>query len=292
MYHLYITFIQQDEIAVKKTLTTCYGAELIELDTIEDIEKAKKLSLVKTLAAEQRLGTRISDITKQQYYNQQISRPVVITSPHIRETSELFDQENYGRMFSFYRHPIDYDVHPQLKQKLPPEAGANNFLTRLLSDVHVGDLGFKELGIAKQVIRQVGVTGTRDSMVESLFRIGKYMGWVPVNGLGTRESEESDDEIVKACIDEYVQSSPEERYADHNSPEWQVFYQRNKLDCQLYEIARSTWRAQIQTIIPLTLQMERKCMIQAKKEAGKRDPVFVPLCLDYFEDEEDEQDET
>ncbi|KAL7503159.1 hypothetical protein ACHAXN_000986 [Cyclotella atomus] len=285
-WHVHVS----DEIAVKKTLTKCYGAELIELDTIEDIEKAKKLSLVKTLSAENRLGKRTSDITKQPYYNQQISRPVVITSPHIRETSELFDQDNSGRMFSFYRHPIDYDVHPQLKQKLPPEAGANNFLTRLLSDVHVGDLGFKELGIAKQVIRQVGVTGTRDSMAESLFRIGKYMGWVPVYGMGTQESEESDDEIVKACIEEFVQSSPDERYADHNSPEWQVFYKRNMLDCQLYEIARSTWRAQIQTIIPLTLQMERKCIIQAGKEARKRDPVFVPLCQDYFEDEEEEQE--
>jgi hypothetical protein len=275
-------FMYQDELAVKKTLTTCYGAELVELDTVEDIDKAKKLELVSTLASQNRLGTRISDVTKKPYYNQQYSRPVVITSPHIRESAELFSQDHYGRMFSFYRHPIDYDVNPQLKQKLPPEAGASNFLTRLLSEVHVGELGFKELGIAKQVIRQTTVAGTRDAMEESLFRIGKYFGWVPVNGMGTKESEESDDAIVKACIQDIVQSFPKERYADHNSPEWQVFYQRNKLDCQLYEIARSTWRAQIQTIIPLTLQMDRKCNIQAEKEENKRDPLFVPLCLDYF----------
>ena len=274
----------QDEIAVKKALRECYGAELIELDTVEDIDKAKKLSLVSTLTAEDRLGSRISESINQPYYNQQISRPVIITSPHIREASELFSQDNYGRMFSFYRHPIDYDVHPQLKQKLPPEAGANNFLTRLLSDVHVGELSFKELGIAKQVIRQVGVTGTRDQMAESVFRIGKYMGWVPVNGFGTKESEATDDETVKSCIEENVQSAPEERYADHNSPEWQVFYQRNKLDCQLYEIARSTWRAHIQTIIPLTLQMDRKCTNQAQKKEEDREPAFLPLCKDYFED--------
>ena len=277
---------------MKKALTTCYGADLIELDTIEDITKAKNLDLVSSLASQNRLGARISDTTKEPYYNQQISRPVVITSPHIREASELFNQENYGRMFSFYRHPIDYNVHPQLKQKLPPDAGVNNFLTRLLSDVYVGELGFKELGIAKQVIRQVGVTGTRDVMAESIFRIGKYFGWVPLNGMGMKESEESDDEIVKACIEDIVQSSPEERYADHNSNEWQVFYQRNKLDCQLYEIARSTWRAQIQTIIPLTLQMERKCTVQAEKEEKDRDPAFTPLCRDYFEAEEEEPEDT
>lgn len=242
---------------MKRTLTKCYGADLIELNTVEDVVKAKKLELVSTLVTQDRLGTRVSDVTKQPYYNGQSSRPLVITSPHIREAAELFNQEHYGRMFSFYRHPIDYDVHQNLKEKLPPEAGANNFLTRLLSDVHTGELSFKELGIAKQVIRQVTVAGTRDLMSESLFRIGKYFGWVPVGGKGTKESQEADDVMAKACIEGIIATVPEERYADHNSPEWQVFYQRNTMDCQLYELARSTWRAQIQTIIPLTLQKRR-----------------------------------
>ena len=39
--------------------------------------------------------------------------------------------------------------------------------------------------------------------------------------------------------------------------EWRAFYEANKLDCKLYEIARSTWRAEIQTIIPLMLQKQR-----------------------------------
>ena len=247
----------KDELAIKNALRTCYGANLVELDTLEDVSKAKKLDLVATLVSQERLGTRISDLTKQQYYNGQSSRPLVITSPHIREAAELFSQDHFGRMFSFYRHPIDYDVHPNLKKKLPPEAGASNFVTRLLSDVHTGELGFKELGIAKQVIRQVTVTGTRDLMAESLFRIAKYFGWVPVGGMGSKESEEADDATAKVCIEDIVQAAPEERYADHNSPEWEVFYQRNKMDCQLYELARSTWRAQIQTIIPLTLQKQR-----------------------------------
>ncbi|KAL7516646.1 hypothetical protein ACHAWX_001637 [Stephanocyclus meneghinianus] len=252
-WHVHVS----DELAIKNALRTCYGANLVELDTVEDVSKAKKLDLVATLVSQERLGTRISDVTKQQYYNGQSSRPLVITSPHIREAAELFSQDHFGRMFSFYRHPIDYDVHPNLKKKLPPEAGASNFLTRLLSDVHTGELGFKELGIAKQVIRQVTVTGTRDLMAESLFRIAKYFGWIPVGGMGSKESEEADDAAAKACIEDIVQSAPEERYADHNSPEWEVFYQRNKMDCQLYELARSTWRAQIQTIIPLTLQKQR-----------------------------------
>jgi hypothetical protein len=159
-------------------------------------------------------------------------------------------------MFSFYRHPIDYDVHPNLKKKLPPEA-VNNFMTRLLSGIHTGELGFKELGIGKQVIRQTTVAGTRDLMSESIFRIAKYLGWVPVGGEGTKLSEEKDDAIAHSCIDEILKSYPGERYADHNSLAWRAFYKANKMDCQLYELATSTWRAQIQTIIPLTLQKKR-----------------------------------
>lgn len=170
-------------------------------------------------------------------------------------------------------------------------------MTRLLSNVHTGPLGFKELGIGKQVIRQTTLAGTRDLMAESLFRFGKYFGWVPAGGHGTKESAEQDDELAVKCIDEMLEGVPGERYADHNSKvsqtswegeergavgakfatsatfvgalrpgltvrylscqEWAVFYKANKMDCQLYEIARSTWRAQIQTIIPLTLQKIR-----------------------------------
>lgn len=242
-----------DEIPVKKVLKTCYGADLVELNTEQDVEKAKKLKLVPSLVSQERVGP---GSLKEKLYNGQRKQPIVITSPHISEVAELFTQENMGRMFSFYRHPIDYDLHPNLKTKLPPEA-VNNFMTRLLSDVHTGELGFKELGIAKQVIRQCTLAGTRDLMPESILRFAKYFGWVPTGGEGTKLSEENDNAIAKSCIDDILQSYPGERYADHNSPEWQAFYKANKMDCQLYELARSTWRAQIQTIIPLTLQKKR-----------------------------------
>jgi len=259
-----------DEIPVKKVLKTCYGADLIELDTEEDVEKAKELKLVSSLASQERVGP---GSLKEKLYNGQRKQPIVITSPHIREVAELFNQDNMGRMFSFYRHPIDYDLHPNLKTKLPPDA-VNNFMSRLLSDVHTGELGFKELGIGKQVIRQSTLSGTRDLMSESILRFGQYFGWVPTGGEGTKLSEEADNAIAKSCIEDILQSYPGERYADHNSPEWQAFYKANKMDCQLYELARSTWRAQIQTIIPLSLQ---------KKRAGEGD--------DDEKNDEDEEEE-
>ncbi|KAL3784285.1 hypothetical protein ACHAW5_010105 [Stephanodiscus triporus] len=244
-----------DEVAVKAVLSRCYDAEVVELNSVEDVERARGMNLVSSLVDRGRLGP--AAVEADGLYNGQRRRPLVIASPHIREAAELFSQDNFGRVFSFYRHPIDYDVHPSLRKTLPPEAGANNFMTRLLSDVRAGPLSFKELGTAKQVIRQTTIAGTRDLLAESMFRFGKYYGWVPVGGSGTREGVESDDAIARACIEDAVRDAPGERYADHDSPEWHAFYEANKLDCELYEIARSTWRAQIQTIIPLTLQKRR-----------------------------------
>ncbi|EJK77677.1 hypothetical protein THAOC_00476, partial [Thalassiosira oceanica] len=173
-------------LAVKAVLTKCYEADLVELNSVEDIEKAKRFNLVSTLVSQDRIG---EGSLNKEYYNGQRSKPLVITSPHIR-------------------HPIDYDVHPNLKKKLPPEAGANNFMTRLLSNVHTGPLGFKELGIAKQVIRQTTLAGSRDLMAESLFRFGKYFGWVPAGGKGLNVTAVQDDELAVKCIEEMLEGVP------------------------------------------------------------------------------------
>lgn len=266
-----------DEIVIKAVLTNCYNANIIELNTVRDIENAKATNLIQTLVTEGRVGKET--VVVQGLYAGQRRNPLIIASPHIREVAELFSQDNFGRTFAFYRHPIDYDVHPELKMSTvvsptltrdeEEEVRSNNFLTRLLSntmDVHTSTkeghqkqrpLGLKELGTAKQVIRQTTIVGTRDVLSESIFRVGKYHGWVPMGGSGTKESLIDDDSIAKVCIDDVVKDVPGERYADHDSPEWHTFYDANKLDCELYEIARSTWRAQIQTIIPLVLQKRR-----------------------------------
>ena len=107
-----------DEMAVKAVLTKCFDAELVELDTVEEVEKAKRMNLVSTLVSQDRVG--VGAINKEKLYNGQRRKPLVIASPHLREAAQLFSQDNFGRMFSFYRHPIDYDVHPNLKKKLPP----------------------------------------------------------------------------------------------------------------------------------------------------------------------------
>jgi hypothetical protein len=192
-------------------------------------------------------------------YNGQRRQPVVIASPHIRRAAELFTHDYSGRVFAFYRHPYDYDLHPSLQAIREEEMyDANDFLTRLLASVPHGPLDFKELGIAKHVVRQATVTGTADLMAESIVRIGKYFGWVAVGGLGTKESVDSDDTIARTCIENVVKDVPGEKFIDRTDESgWEEFYKANRFDCELYEVARSTWRAQIQTIIPLILQKVR-----------------------------------
>jgi len=257
-----------DEVAVKNALKKCYKAEIIELNTIDEIESAKEDNLIMRLVSRNRVGEGSVDpvnygentaTTNSRLYNGQRRQPVVIASPHIRRAAELFTRDYSGRVFAFYRHPYDYDLHPALQAIREEERyDANDFLTRLLANVPNGPLDFKELGIAKHVVRQDTVVGTADVMAESIVRIGKYFGWVPVGGSGTKESVDTDDAIARTCIENIVKDAPGEKFIDRTDQAgWEEFYRANRFDCELYEVARSTWRAQIQTIIPLVLQKIR-----------------------------------
>jgi hypothetical protein len=213
-----------DEAIYKDILTKCYGLELIELNSIDAIQKAKDDLIVEKL-----------DRFKH-----------VVTSPFIRETSEIFNTENFGRMICFHRHPLDFDLHPAL----PTFERSDNWLTRMLSDVHDEDITNKEMGVAKHVIRQACLAGKIDAMHESIIRIGNHFGWTYANSMSDDDGE--------TCIDEILYATPlSQTYLDKESEEWMAFYEENHYDCEVYELSRSTWRAQIQTIVPWEIQLSR-----------------------------------
>eukprot|EP00985_Skeletonema_marinoi_P002379 scaffold988_cov145-Skeletonema_marinoi.AAC.1 len=62
-----------DEIPVKKVLKTCYGADLVELNTEEDVEKAKELKLLSSLVSQGRVGP---ESLKEKLYNGQRKQPI------------------------------------------------------------------------------------------------------------------------------------------------------------------------------------------------------------------------
>mmetsp|Transcript_16639 Transcript_16639/g.24909 ORF Transcript_16639/g.24909 Transcript_16639/m.24909 type:complete len:332 (+) Transcript_16639:116-1111(+) len=212
-----------DERVYKKILTSCYGLELIELDTVKAIEEAGKLGIIKKL---------------DRYKH-------VITSPFVRETAEIFTTENFGRMIAFFRHPIDYDIHPDMEQF----EATDNWLTRMLSNWPSKDITFKELGVAKHVVRQCCLMGTLDKMKTSIVRIAIHMNWKYANDMT--------DGLGEKCIDDALLDMPGEKWADHESDAWKSFYQQNRYDNELYELSQSTWRHQIQTIVPWEIQLSR-----------------------------------
>jgi len=126
-------------------------------------------------------------------------------------------------------------------------------MVRFLLKNHVGRLGYKELGDVKQIIRDICVVATIDKLPDSIKRSAEYLGW-PLEG---------SDQCVEEVVEE---NAPQERYMDHDSPEWYQFYGKTKYDCQLYEFAQQVWRAQIQTIIPLSLQNQRSKALAVAEE--------------------------
>jgi len=232
-WHVHVS----DERVMKRTLVECYRLKLIELNDFDSIRKAREL------------GKDFIDGIKRDSH--------VITSPHVQEVSKLLSKDRKGRMLCFYRHPLDYDRH----SALPVFTRNDNWLTRYISGIHDDDVNFKELAVAKHVVRLGCTVGTPDKMKESIIRMGNYWGWEGSQGeLGVEEGEEKG-AGVEQCVDNILDEEGwehDETFLDHNSEEWLEFYEKNKYDCQLYEQARSTRRAQVQTIIPYNLQLDRE----------------------------------
>lgn len=211
---------KSDERVVQKVLSTCYGIEVIDLDTLESIKKAQRVHLSKRNA-----------------------KDFAISSPFLREAAEVFSMDHMGRAACFFRHPLDYDFHASLDQN-GISSVPDNALVRLILGENTGKIGLPQLALAKQVVRNLCVVATIDKLDESIKRIASYFGW-ELQGTET-------------CVGDIVSTeTPQEKYVDHESSEWQSFYTTNSFDCQLYELAQSSWRAQIQTIVPLEVQVER-----------------------------------
>lgn len=225
---------KSDGRLIQKILSTCYNVESVELDTLEGIQKAREVNLA---------------ARKEEKF--------AITSPFLPEAIQVFTPEHLGRGVCFFRHPLDYDLYDTLPTY---EDAPDNFMVRYLLGGFKGPVGFKELGDAKQIVRDICVVSTIDRVPASFERAMEFLGWSS-NEDGSSSSSESS--CVKGLVDA---ENPRERYLDHNTPEWKKFYEENKMDCQLYEFAQTAWRAQIQTIIPLTLQKKRAGGTQQEPE--------------------------
>ena len=164
---------------------------------------------------------------------------LVIVSPFIREVSDIMTDDNFGRIFAFFRHPIERELERGKAGKFE-----DNFLTRFIINKPEGELNFVDLGQAKKIIREKVVVGLLDeNLDESVNRMAAYFGW--------RGSE--------VCIESYVDKLPREKLGDlvdGTDAIWRLLEPYNMFDIQLYEHARSVFRSQKQTIVSLQKQLE------------------------------------
>uniref|UniRef100_A0A7S0BZA7 Sulfotransferase domain-containing protein n=1 Tax=Proboscia inermis TaxID=420281 RepID=A0A7S0BZA7_9STRA len=154
------------------------GGKFVDVDTTNrpGILRAKEMSLVSS--------------------NVQIE---TLVTPFKYDANKLFDPfEQHGRLFSFFRHPIDRAVslfsclkyaewepsyNPAYKDITIEEfaemelGGENKWMTREFSNQREGELTDEHLEIAIDVCPQIVLVGLLSKRYESMKRFEKYFGW-------------------------------------------------------------------------------------------------------------------
>lgn len=184
-----------------------------------------------------------------------------ITSKDIRMVATKFTEQIRGRMFAFFRHP--YYIHLSHSTKSGSSANdqkqtVDNPMTRMILNQPSGAIDFKGLGTAKKVIREKCVVGLLDTefIDESIKRISSYFG------IGSGMSAKSCTRIYRS----EMKLDPKGELMNEESKSWEVFIKDNYVDLQLYEFARSVFRAQRQTIVPRNKQIGSGKNNEEKKE--------------------------
>jgi len=179
----------------------------------------------------------------------------VVFSPRFNETKYLFNKGNQGRMFALFRNPIqrsanmyhyfstakwDPMYNPQLtKISLEEYAVSNymetNYMTRILLNKPGGRLTQRDVEIAKEIVRHKCLVGIFEQLQESIERFEHYFGW-------SRSGQET-----KNCKERVLaQGTRKYGFMDvpENSQAWNLLYQQNIFDMELYNFAKSVFQYQ------------------------------------------------
>jgi len=213
----------------------------VDTTTLDGINRAKDLKLISSISSSSS-SSSLSLLLG--------GKGVIIVSPNIREISDLMTEDNQGRIFAFFRHPIEREL-------ARGKAGVfdNNYMTRFILNKPTGELTFVDLGMAKKVIREKIVVGLLDENIyESVQRMIAYFGWKASSDV---------------CVDDYIAKLPKESLGDlvdGTNAAWKLLEPHNIYDIQLYEHARSVFRSQKQTIVSLQKQLQLSGIMQSKSD--------------------------
>lgn len=173
----------------------------------------------------------------------------VIVSSHVNYASNLlFDSDNHkGRLFTILRHPIDraiatyYEVitkNPDLSDMTLADyvhstyVNDSDWMTRFLTNKRQERIGPEHLQLAKEILRKKCLVGLYDEIEASFQLFQDYYGWVATN---EKSNEMCHTEII---ANEHERAAEIFEKVGHlidvESDEYQVLYNYNKYDLELY----------------------------------------------------------
>lgn len=199
----------------------------VDTSTVEGIAEAKALGLASSGMAQ------------------------LVISPRIREGAALFDSRK-GRAFAFLRNPVEravsmfyflqkHNVPSIAKMTLEEYAKSphveNNWMVRMLSGKMEGEVGEKELAIAKEVLRTKVVVGLMEWKEESIQRFAWYFHLPSVQGKQAQCQ-------TRILTGDFRTNESAKGKIKEGSQAWTLILWQNKLDMKLYKYAKALYLQQ------------------------------------------------
>ena len=171
----------------------------------------------------------------------------VIYTHLLHPSTLLFENTNYkGRLFALFRHPIDraismyyylqkatwertYDKslnQISLLEYAKSDKAEHNWMVRILVNKLMGGVHDDDLMVAKEIMRDKCVIGLYDNLSESIGRFESYFHWK----FGSNDQKKCQDDLLNHGVNRNKHPA-----IDETSEAYQVLYQNNELDIQLYE---------------------------------------------------------
>ncbi|GFH48415.1 hypothetical protein CTEN210_04891 [Chaetoceros tenuissimus] len=189
----------------------------------------------------------------------------IVITPYIYETNSLLapNPTLLGRYFALFAHPVERTVHIYNKLKLTdPEVSImtfeqyaastkleNNYLTRKLANLQVGELGEEHMEIAMEVIRRKFLVGLTRNRADSLVRFEQFFQW----------TFRMNPEEQQSCISRILENIDTGVVLPvQGSTEYQLIEFQNQFDLQLYSYIESLFIQQEQfvSLIPKDIRSQ------------------------------------
>lgn len=189
------------------------------------------------------------------------SRPYIIRTPYIFETSGLFHPGRYGKCFTVLRDPVEraMDVFHHLKEMKKPvfvnmtlseyaqsPYCEQNWMVRFLSGEMDGAVRQEHLDMAQHVLGRKFIVGFTDRLDESIHRFAKFFQWdKDVSVLKVRDclANSLGNDAKPAAFSWRVPISKDKKYGE-GTEIWKMLAQKNSLDVALYNYARKLYSSQ------------------------------------------------